>query len=196
MAKKRALAGLKGIVLAKVTTNTPTEYVAAVGDIDLPYAGKLNRTPVEKKQPVYYDDDLYKQINSYEGDEVEIRLAEVAMEHLQKLKLGVYNEETGVFEGEFAPAADDYSLRCITNTVDDAPYYWKWRLFELIGIRFDNFATKGDGLAVCEVILTGVFKRPKMAAAKPYAIMPLKDDGSNAAACEEFRTGEEILPAA
>ena len=65
-----------------------------------------------------------------------------------------------------------------------------------LGIRFDNFTTKQDSVTVCEVIITGVFKRPALPSLKPYAVMQLADDRSNEAACTAFLTAEESKPGA
>ena len=60
----------------------------------------------------------------------------------------------------------------------------------------DNFTTKQDSVTVCEVIITGVFKRPALPSLKPYAVMQLADDRSNEAACTAFLTAEESKPGA
>ena len=85
---------------------------------------------------------------------------------------------------------------CDHNTVDGLPMYFNWRVFDLTGIRFDNFATKGSSLSVCEVIMSGVFKRPALASAKPYAIRQPKDDGSDLADCDAWIKAAETLPKA
>ena len=179
MGKKRAILGLRGIVLGKVTKNDITGYESEAADINLPYAGAMNRTSKEKKQDIYYDDTLYAQVNEILGEEVEIRLGEVDTETLKTLGLGDYDEATEIFEGGFTPPPAQYSLRFITDTVGRLPYYFNYRVFDLTGWRFDNFATKGDSIKVCEVIVTGTFKQPSMAGVRPYAIMRASAEGDN-----------------
>jgi len=198
MAKRRAIIGFKGIALSEVTQNDILGYKSAAA-ASLPFAGQMNRTPKEKSQDVYYDDDLYARIREVSGEDVEIRLGEVSLEQLEELGLGAFDETTGRFEGAFSPKPGTYSLRCVTGTVDKLPYYWNWRVFELDGIRFDNFATKGDSIAVCEIIITGVFKNPRMATLMPYVLMRLNAPGGdgvsdNEADCQKLLTDGETFP--
>jgi len=195
MAKKRAIIGLRGIALAPVTVNTVLKYTSTDATIPLPYAGAMNRTAKEKSQDLYYDDALYAQIREVLGEDVEIRLGEVALELLAELGLGNFDSAKHTFEGDFTPDRAEYSLRCVEDTVDRAPYYFNWRVFDLSGIRFDNFATKGDSISVCEVIITGVFKQPALAGVKPYAIMKLTDAGDNQTAVDNFMKNGETFPA-
>ena len=195
MAKKRAIIGLRGIALGAVTENTVLSYKSSTAKA-LPYAGAMNRTAKEKKQDIFYDDGLYAQVNEVLGEDVEIRLGEVSLELLAELGLGEFEAVTQVFEGDFSPAPGAYSLRCVEDTVDKAPYYFNWRVFELAGIRFDNFATKGDSVKVCEVIVTGTLKQPAMAGIRPYAIMRALEEGENQAECDAFMQEGESFPKA
>jgi len=194
MSKRRAIIGLRGIALAPVTENTVLAYKSSEAKA-LPFAGAMNRTAKEKKQDIYYDDSLYAQVNEVMGEDVEIRLGEVSLEMLAELGLGDFDETKETFEGDFAPKASTYSLRCVEDTVDKAPYYFNWRVFDLTGIRFDNFQTKGDSIRVCEVIIAGVFKQPAMAGVRPYAIMRASAEGDNQEACDAFMKDGESFPA-
>ena len=192
---RRAAIGFKGLALAPVTENTLTSYAASAGEA-LPYAGSMSRTAKESTTDLYYDDDLYAQIRNVSGEDVEIRVAEVPLERMAALGLGDYDEETNTLEGDFTVEGKEYALRCVVDTVDHLPYYFNYRVFQLTGIRFDNFTTKQDSVTVCEVIITGVFKRPALASLKPYAVMQLADDRSNEAACTAFLTAAESKPGA
>jgi len=192
---KRAIIGFAGIALALVTKDTLTEYQTEAG-VQLLHAGSMNRTVKESKQDVYYDNNLYAQIRDVTGEEVEIRVAEAPMAQLQALGLGVYDAASETFEGEFAVAGKSYALRWVGDTVDKLPFYFNYRVFDLTGIRFDNFTTRKDSASVCEVIITGVFKKPQMASLKPWAMMQLKEDRSNEAACLAFLTAAETRPEA
>lgn len=192
---RRAAIGFKGLALAPVTENTLTSYAASAGEA-LPYAGSMSRTAKESTTDLYYDDDLYAQIKNVSGEDVEIRVAEVPLERMAALGLGDYDEDTNTLEGDFSVAGKEYALRCVVDTVDHLPYYFNYRVFQLTGIRFDNFTTKQDSVTVCEVIITGVFKRPALPSLKPYAVMQLADDRSNEAACTAFLTDAETKPGA
>jgi hypothetical protein len=192
MPKKRAILGLRGIALAKVAENTVLAYRSGVAKA-LPFAGSINRTPKEKKQDIYYDDGLYTQLNELLGEEFEIRLAEIALEHLAELGLGTFDADTQTFQGDFTPRPGTYSLRCVGDTADKAPYYFNWRVFELTGIRFDNFTTRGDNMKVSEVIIIGVAKRPMLTSVSPWAIRRLDEEGANQTDCDAFlREGEQF----
>lgn len=193
MAKKRAIIGFKGVALAPVTENSITGYTAGEAN-SIQFAGSMTRTPKEAQQEFYYDDDLYTQVKDVTGDEVEVRFAEIPLATLASLGLGAYDEATGTLEADFNVTGQTYAFRCVTNTVDGLPMYFNWRVFDLTGIRFDNFATKGSSLSVCEVIMSGVFKRPALASAKPYAIRQPKEDGSDLAACDAWIRAAETLP--
>ena len=195
MAKKRAIIGFKGVALAPVTENSITAYVTGEAT-SIQYAGSMTRTPKEAVQEFYYDDDLYAQVKDVAGDDVEVRFAEIPLDALAQLGLGVYDEESGTLEADFNVSGRTYAFRCVTNTVDGLPMYFNWRVFDLTGIRFDNFATKGSSLSVCEVIMSGVFKRPALASAKPYAIRQPKDDGSDLADCDAWIKAAETRPKA
>ena len=194
MAKKRAIIGFKGVALAPVTENSITAYKTGAA-MSVQFAGSMTRTPKETKQDIFYDDDLYTQVQDVTGDDVEVRFAEIPLETLAELGLGTYDESTGQLEADFNIAGQTYAFRCVANTVDALPMYFNWRVFDLTGIRFDNFATKGSSITVCEVIMTGVFKRPQLASAKPYAIRQPKEDGSDLAACDSWLAAAETLPA-
>ena len=195
MAKKRAIIGFRGVALAEVTSDTITSYAtqAAVG---IPYAGSMSRTPKESSQDFYYDDDLYAQVHDVQGDDVEVRFAEMPLSQCAALGLGVYDETTGTLEADFNVTGKEYAFRCIAETVSGLPMYFNWRVFDLTGIRFDNFASKGANLSVCEVIMSGLFKRPALASAKPYVIRQPKEDGSDLAACDAWIKAAETLPKA
>ena len=194
MSKKRAIIGFKGVALAPVTENSITAYKADAA-VSVQFAGSMTRTPKETTQDLFYDDELYAQLRDVSGDDVEVRFAEIPLDKLAELGLGTYNEETGTLEADFNIAGQTYAFRCVANTVDALPMYFNWRVFDLTGIRFDNFTTKGSSITVCEVIMTGAFKRPQLASAKPYAIRQPKDDGSDLAECDAWIGAAETLPA-
>lgn len=193
MAKKRAMVGFKGVALAEIEENSLTSYKtkAAVG---IPYAGGMTRTPKETTQDFYYDDSLYAQMKDLTGEEVEVRFAEIPLAKLAELGYGKYDEATGTLEADFNVVGKSYSFRCVCDTIDHLPNYFKWRVFDLNSIKFDNFSTKGSSLQICEVIMTGVFKRPTMMSAMPYVIKQPKDDGSDLAACDAWLAAAETLP--
>jgi hypothetical protein len=195
MAKKRAIIGFKGVALAEVTEDTITSYRAGTAK-GVPYAGSMSRTPKESSQDFYYDDDLYAQIKDVQGDDVEVRFAEIPLAQIAELGLGTFDTESGTLEADFNVKGKTYAFRCAADTVSGLPMYFNWRVFELTGIRFDNFTTKGSSTSVCEVIMTGVFKRPQLASAKAYAIRQPEEDGSDIAACDAWLTAAETLPKA
>lgn len=195
MGKRRAIIGFKGVALAPLTENTITSYKAGAAQA-IQFAGSMTRTPKETKQEIYYDDDLYALAKQVSGDDVEVRFAEIPLEKLGELGLGTFDKEKNQLDADFDVAGQSFSFRCVTDTVDKLPMYFNWRVFDLTGIRFDNFTTKGANLQVCEVIMTGVFKRPMLASAKPYAIRQPKDDGSDLEACDAWLAAEETLPGA
>lgn len=194
MAKKRAIIGFRGVALAEVTSDTITGY-SALNAVSIPYAGSMSRTPKESSQDFYYDDDLYAQVHDVQGDDVEVRFAEIPLSQCAALGLGVYDETTGTLEADFNATGKEYAFRCVADTVSGLPMYFNWRVFELTGIRFDNFTTRGTSAALCEVIIKGVFKRPMLSSAKAFAIRQPKEDGSDLAACDAWLMQAETLPA-
>ena len=192
---KRAATGFKGIALAPVTENTLTSYKASAAE-SLPYAGSMSRSSKESTTDLYYDDDLYAQIKDVMGEDVELRMAEVPLDRMAELGLGTYDEDNDTLEADFNAAGKEYSLRFVVDTVSGLPFYFNYRLFQLTGIKFDNFTTKKDSVTVCEVILTGVFKRPNLTSLAPWAVMQLKDDKSNQAKCTAFISAAENKPGA
>ena len=193
MAKKRAVIGFKGMALAPVTENSLDAYVTDVGE-PLQFAGQLSRTAKETSTDLYYDDSLYAQIKDISGEDVEIRVAEVPLSRLGEMGLGTYDSTTETLEADFDVPGNEYAVRFVVDTVDHLPYYFNYRLFQLTGIRFDNFTTKKDNVTVCEVIITGVFKRPLYSSAAPWAVMQLKADKSNQSTCTAYLTAAETLP--
>ena len=121
-------------------------------------------------------------------------MAEVPLAQLQTMGLGTYDETTESFEGNFSISGKTFALRFVTDTVSGLPFYFNYRVFELNGIKFDNFASKSGNATVCEVIITGVFKKPQLATLAPWAVMQLKEDKTNAAACTAFLTAAETKP--
>ena len=190
MNQKRAATGFRGLALAPVTTNTLTAYASSAA-VELPYAGSLSRTQKTSSTDLYYDDDLYAQVRSVAGEDAEIRVAEVPLSRMAELGLGTYDADTETLEADFGVTGKEYALRFVVDTVAGLPYYFNYRVFELTGIRFDNFATRKDSATVCEVVLSGVLKRPQLASLAPWAGMQLKDDKSNAAACQSWLTAGE-----
>ncbi len=190
MSKKRAATGFKGLALAPVTQNDLLGYSTADGEA-LPYAGSMSRTAKESTTDLYYDDDLYAQIKTVMGEDVEIRVAEVPLSRMAELGLGTYDEETETLEADFGISGKEYALRFVVDTISGLPYYFNYRVFEMTGIRFDNFNTRKDSASVCEVIITGVLKRPLMGGVAPWAVMQLKEDKSNQEACTAFLTAAE-----
>ncbi|MDD3410518.1 MAG: hypothetical protein PHY12_06880 [Eubacteriales bacterium] len=193
MAKKRAAIGFKGLALAPVTENTLTSYKATAGEA-LPYAGSMIRTAKESSTDLYYDDDLYAQIKNVTGEDVEIRMGEVSLEKLADLGLGTYDSDIDTLEADFNIEGKEYALRFVVDTVDHLPFYFNYRLFQLTGAKFGDFTTKQDNVTVCEVVITGVFKRPNLPGLAPWAVMQLKDDKSNQAACTAYLTAAETKP--
>ena len=192
MSKKRAATGFKSLVLAPVSENELRSYVTEQGEA-LPYAGSMTRTSKESTTDLYYDDDLYAQIKSVMGEDVEIRVAEVPLARMAQLGLGTYHEELQTLEADFNVSGKEYALRFVVDTISGLPYYFNYRVFEITGLRFDNFTTRRDNTSVCEVIITGVFKRPRHEGLAPWAVMQLKDDKSNLEACNEFLNAAENL---
>ena len=190
MSIKRAATGFKGLALAPVTQNDLTGYGTGKGEA-LHFAGSMSRTSKESVTDLYYDDDLYAQIKAVMGEDVEIRVAEVPLSRMAELGMGTYNAETETLEADFNISGKEYALRFMVDTISGLPYYFNYRVFEMTGIRFDNFATRKDSTSVCEVIITGVLKRPQMGGLAPWAVMQLKEDKSNQEACTAFLTAEE-----
>ncbi len=195
MGQKRAATGFRGMALAEVTTNTATAYVSAAAQ-ELPYAGSLTRTQKASSTDLYYDDELYAQVRCVAGEDVEIKVAEVPLERMAALGLGTYDSDTDTLEAGFGVTGKEYALRFVVDTVSGLPYYFNYRVFELTGLRFGDFVTRKDSATVCEVVLTGVLKKPLLANLAPWAVMQLKDDKSNAAACAAYITAAESKPSA
>lgn len=193
---KRAVTGFSGIRLAKVTEDTGTGYKSEGVSIELLASGKMTRTAKEKKQDIYYEDGLYAQVAEMTGEEVEIRLGEITFEQLQDLGAGVFEPLTNRFEGRFTVDPGKYSLRCRADTVSKRPYYFLWRVFELNSIRYDNFESMGDSISVCEVIISGILKKPAMESVREYAMIRLTEDRSNQAECDSFCKDGETFPKA
>jgi len=193
MAKKRAIIGFKGVALAPVTKNDILGYASDVAEA-LPFAGSLNITPKETTQDIFADDDLYAQVKDVTGEDIELRLIELTLEDAEKLGLGKLNATTNTLEYDYNPEGLTFALRCVCNTVDNAPFYFKRRVFDITGVRFDNFATKGSSITVCEAIITGVTKRPKYAGINMGAIIGLLDDETNQTAMDEFLSAAETFP--
>ena len=143
MSAKRAIIGFKGVALAPVTMDTIASYVTGAG-VAMPYAGQMSRTVKENKTDVFYDDDLYAQLRNVSGEDVELRMAEIPFAMLETLGLGTYDTETETLEANFSITGKYFALRCVTDTVSGLPFYFNYRVFELTGIKFDNFATKKD----------------------------------------------------
>lgn len=193
MAKKRAIIGFKNITLLPVTKNTAMAYAADGTPISIPYAGSMSRTVIETTQELYYDDDLYARVRDVKGEEVEIRVAEVELPLLGALGLGKWDEAAHTLEADYATGGKEYALRCMTTGIHkELPYYFKWRLFTLDGIKFDNFNTKGSKIQVCEVIIAGTLGRPLFAALQPYTITAVKDDTTNAQEALRVLTEPEV----
>lgn len=201
MHKKRAIIGFKDCLLMPVTKNDLMGYAAQEaqgGDtiLHLHWAGQMTKTPKESTQDLNYDDALYASIRVYDGDEIEMRFAEMPLSHLEKLGLGSWNPDTQTFEARgFTPLTGPFSVRFITETVDELAFFWKYRLLEINGARFDNFQTKGSGsVQVCEFIIQGIVKKPRYRHAGPFAVRQMADDRSNEEQCYAFITGEDVLP--
>ena len=195
MSAKRAIIGFRGVALAPILSDSLTAYETGAGAA-LTYAGKMSRSVKEQKTDIYYDDDLYTQLRSVSGEDVELRMAEVPLSQLETLGLGVYNAQTEALEANFSVTGKFFALRCVADTVSGLPFYFNYRVFELTGVKFDNFASRQSNASVCEVILSGVFKKPQLATLKPWAVMQLKEDGSNLSACTAFLTAAEVKPEA
>jgi len=193
MAVKRAVVGLRGVALSPVVTNTALAYVSDVA-MDLPFAGSMNITANERTQDIYYDDTLYASVKEAAGEHIEIRLGEISFETLEELGLGEYDKVTGVFREDFCPPPGTYSLRAISDTIGRLPYYLKWHAFELTGVRYDNYATKGDGISVCEVIVTGSALKPRYPGMMPKERMRLEEGGANQADCDAFMSEGDAYP--
>lgn len=194
MAKKKMIVGFKGVALAPITENSVTSYKTEAAE-GVPYAGQMTRTDKETSQDFFYDDELYAQVKDTSGADVELRFAEIPLDKMAELGLGELDETTGVLNADFNIPDKEYSLRCVCDTVSSVPRYINYRLFVLNGIKFDNFQTKGDSITACEVIMTGIIKRPALASAKPIAYRDAKDDMSDLAACDSWLKAAETLPA-
>jgi hypothetical protein len=181
------------VALAPVTQNDITGY-ACEGAEAMPYAGQLNLTPKASSQDIYYDDDLYARIQRVLGEEVELRLAEMPLKRMAELGMGTYDESTHTLEAAFTPVQREYSLRCVDDTIEGLPLFFKWRVFELSGIRIDNRKTMGDSAAVAEVVITGVFKNPTVPGLMPITIVEMAEDMSNAEAAAAFISAPETYP--
>lgn len=192
---KRAAIGFRGIALAEVTENTLTSYKAGAGKA-LPFAGTMSRTAKESVTDLYYDDDVYAQLKHVAGEDVEIRVAEVELSRMAEMGLGTYDEATETLEADFNISGKEYALRCVVDTVSGLPNYFNYRVFEMTGIRFDNFTTKKDSITVCEIIITGIFRRPQLPGLAPWVLRRMKEDKSNEAACTAFLTQAEEKPEA
>lgn len=194
--KRRGIIGLKGIVLSPIIQDTVLAYESSGGNdvIALPYVTALNRTPQITSQDFYGDDQPYAQVSEYMGDDVEMRFLEMQLDVLDTLGLGDYNAVTGVFKSNLSVPGRKYSLRCITNTIDDLPLYFNYRVFDLNSIRYDNFATKGSSIAICEVIIEGRIMQPAMASVEGRVILQVLPDLSNQDAADDFLREAEVFP--
>ncbi|MEG0742682.1 MAG: hypothetical protein RR521_10660 [Clostridia bacterium] len=195
MGKKRAVTGFKGLAMAPVTENTLISYKTTAGEA-LPYAGSMSRTAKESSTDLYYDDDLYAQVKNIAGEDVELRMGEVSLAKMAELGMGTFDTVKNTLEADFNIAGKEYALRFVADTVSGLPYYFNYRVFQLTGIRFDNFTTKQDNVTVCEVIITGVFKRPQMPSLAPWVVMQLAEDKTNEAACSAMLISAETKPMA
>ena len=195
MAEKKAITGLKGVVLAPITENTATSYKTGEANVALPYVKSMTRTVKETSQDLYYDDALYMSVKSILGEEVEMRFAEVDMQTLETLGLGKYDSSNNTFEGNFNVTGKQYALCCIADTASNLPFYMRWRVFDLSSISFDSFNTRADSISVSEVIVKGTFSAPLLASAKPYKWRSATS-ADDISACETWLKAAETLPGA
>ncbi len=193
MSKKHGIIGLKGLALAPIKQDSILGYETSAAE-SLPFVGVINFTPDQSDQKFYYDDSMYARVMDTNGYDVEIRLAEMALEDFEKYGMGTYDETTNTLQSTFEAAGERYALRFVADTVDKAPNYFNFRVFQINSIRWGNFTTKGSNTAVNEVVITGVAMKPQYAGLAPLAVMGLKDDGSNQAACNTFLTASEKAP--
>ena len=198
MSTKKLLCGFRGLALAPVTEDTILTYKSEAANA-VPYAGSMTRSQVSRSQKFNYDDVLYAAVNEVVGEDLEIRVAEMPFEEMERYGLGMYDEATGAFEEDFTPKPGLYSLRAVLDSIGKLPLYTLWRCFELTGIRYDNHTTKGDNLTACDVIITGTVRRPMMPSLMPVRRMWLNDittqgavDNSNH--CQALLSDGETFP--
>lgn len=190
MAKKRAFIGFSNVYLAPLLTDTEAKYETSAGT-NYPYAGKLSRSAKESKTEIFYDDELYADINEILGLEVEITFAEMPVERL--VSLGYGEVKNGILEAPLTIPPKDYSLRCQANTISQLPTYLKWRKLTINSVQVGELQTKGSGVSVAEVSVKGFISHPRKDDVMPHAILEMKEDKSNALECQNFLKNAEVL---
>jgi hypothetical protein len=189
------MVGFKSIYLATVTKDDATGYVDE-DPVALPYAGKMTMTPKETQQDLYYDDALQLSLRDLKGYDTEINLGSVDLETLEELGLGIYDSVTGTLDEQMIPTPKTRSLRFIADTTDKLPFAVKYRNFTITSIRETGFTTRGDSIAVNEVVIYGTISQPMYtgAAYRTKLQMLEGDPHPNQAAFDALVTDAETLP--
>jgi hypothetical protein len=190
---KDLIVGFKGIHIAPVTTHTATEYETEAA-YELPYAGSMTMTDKLTEQDLYYDDAVYYSMKDMRGRDAEIRMAQVSFEWLETLGLGTYDATTGTFHANMNVTGKEYSLRFIADTVAHNPFYFKFRSFQVTGLKLGDFTTLSNTATANDWIMTGTVTECRTVGLTYMDMMQLADDKSNLAACTAFISGAETFP--
>lgn len=187
------MVGFRGVRLAKVATHNDIAY-ASDAAIALPWAGKMNMTPKEAKQDLYYDDMQYVAYNDLKGYDVELRVAQVDFNTLETLGAGTFDAITNTFNETMSVSGGEYRLGFIVDNPDHLPFYIVFRSFMIASIKPDSFVSSRETITPNEMIITGAIGDVLTVGLSYKSTMKLLPDKSNLAGCNAFISAAEVFP--
>jgi hypothetical protein len=161
----------------------------------------MTMNPKETQQDIYYDDALQLSLRDLKGYDVELNIGAADLQTLEALGLGVYDSTTGALDEQMIPTPKTRSLRFVADTTDKLPFAVKYRSFTITSVRESGFTTRGDSIAVNEIIIYGTIAQPTYTGAAYRTKMQMLAGAQpgapnlNQAAFDALVAGEETLPA-
>lgn len=147
--------GVRGLVAAKITTDTEDTYAC-----ETPFAiagvAEISRTTETSSEAHYYDNAPAVVIDSTGSDEVTISASAIPFDVLAEITGQFYDETTGMFvEGD--RESEYFALGYITEKTDGTEVF-VWRNKGKFSIPDNTHTTKNDGAEANgqELVFTGI----------------------------------------
>lgn len=157
---KKALKGLSGIKVFPITKDTEDEYAVDTG-VSIPYAQSLTKDIQTSSDPIYADDDIYDDGESFEGEDFELQIPEADLEKLAILEGGTYDSESKEYSWGPDDPKSDYAMTFKAKKKDG-----NYRMFRYYKAKFKNvkqdLQTNENGNQIAVLTISGTFYKRKL----------------------------------
>jgi len=178
-----ALRGFSRVRLFKIVKNDTEGYEVGESFV-IPEAQSMTKSANIDSETIYADDNIYMEMTSWNGLELEITFAEMLLQKMAELGFGEYSESSGELDWDPQGKGLEFGLTFRALLANGRYRMYKMYVFAISGVDASGLQTRGGGVNIAPYVIRGIVKRRTI----DDKVGPIKDSQND----EDMEWLEEI----